>query len=314
MDITLISIICSAIIILIAVVIGFKQVLDAIKQSNTENRKGEETFQNIFSENQEKLVTLIENKSNEIITKFVAEVHQNLEQNIGNFTEIKSLVKTATSSLETSLKTYTTTIEKEITKSSATLIKQNEQIKDFTYDSLIKAKDELTKELSEFSKENTNNIQKYSQNQERNNINLQTKLSNNFSNMVQLVNNLRLDNLINVSNEIGKYKEGIYEDDHFLQEVGHCKIIKITDKSSNEITNVYYDENGEKSHTETFDKDILKYMMKYQNGKLKNGIEFYKNGEILFEYIYDDAEEVSKKIEYIYDEKAQLKEKKETNY
>lgn len=158
------------------------------------------------------------------------------------------------------------------------------------------------------------NISKYAINSEKNIINIKNDLENNFYNIVQLVNNLRLDNLINVNNEINKYREGIYEDDHFLQEVGHCKIIKITDKNSNEVTNVYYDDYGNKSITETFCDGLFKYKMEYANNKLKKGFEIDSNGNTVFEYCYNDAEEVSKKVEYIYDTNSNLLETKETNF
>lgn len=145
-------------------------------------------------------------------------------------------------------------------------------------------------------------------------LTIKNQFENSFQNIVQLVNNLRLDNLINVSNEIGKYKQGIYEDEHFFQEVGFCKIIRISDKNSGDITNVYYGENGEKSYTETYAGDVLKYSMQYENNKLKIGKEFDINGKISFEYYYDNVEEITKKIEYIYDNNLELQNKKEINY
>lgn len=310
MDINLISIISSTTIILIFIAVISKFFLDNLKQLDVSNKKVEDMFQKMLLENQENLLLSIEKNTNDIMKKFEIELNTHLEQINNNYNEVKSLINNS----NTSIKSYGLELKNEFKEQSKNIIDQNEFIKKSTNDFIIEIKDNLIKELSSFSIENSENIKKYSQNQDKNSINLQTALNSNFLNMIKLVNNLRLDNLINVSNEISKYKEGIYEDDHFLQVVGHCKIIKITDKKSGEITDVYYDENGEKSFTETFDKDLLKYTMKYENGKLRNGIEFNQNGEISFEYIYDDAEEISKKIEYIYDESTQLKEKKEINY
>lgn len=281
MDITLMVILGSAIIILIVISIGFKLVLDMLRKSQIENKKWAEETQNLFSTNYEKLFASIEAKSNDIVAKFILELHKNLEQNSNNFRDINSLINKTVLSLENSTKTNVSLIQKEIAQQYTIVLNQ---------------------------------IEHNSKINEENKVILDTKLNNNLSNIISIVNNLRLNNLINVSNEIGKYRNGIYEDTHFIQEVGHCKIFKLTDKTTGEITNIHYDENGEKLYTETYVDDILQYKMNYRNKKLKNGIEFNKNGNVLFEYFYDEAEEISKKLEYIYDEEFNLTETQETNY
>lgn len=278
MDIVLVSVAVSAVIILVAIFIGFKKVIDV---NHLLIKKQEET--------DKKLLEFVENEldngfksSNEELKNVAVSIKSSLDENIDAVSKrISTLSDTVTESIKTESQMLKKSLEASLEKhSNTTDTKINEVLKI----------------------------------QDKNMINLKSKLENNFYNVVKLVHNLRLDNLINVSNEISKYKEGVYEDEHFLQEVGHCKIIKLTDKNSGEITNVYYDENGNKSYTETLSNDKLKYKMQYENGKLSNGAELNNDGDIVFEYFYDDAEEVNRKIEYIYDENANLKDKQETIY
>ena len=35
----------------------------------------------------------------------------------------------------------------------------------------------------------------------------------------------------------------------------------------------------------------MKFLIKYQNDKIKDGIEFDKDGNVIFEYFYNEAEE-----------------------
>lgn len=252
------------------------------------------------------IITLIDDKSTKV-DKFMDETTEKLDS--GN-DKIKSLIVNELKSLNTNivsifdnLKVNSESLEKNILENTSNIG--------------INVKNELelldTKIIKTFKevKNDTDEIKNIS---EKYKLNIKNQLENSFQNTVRLVNNLRLDNLINVSNEINKYRQGIYEDEHFLQEVGYCKIIKVTDKENGDITNVYYDENGEKSYTETFNDNILRYSMQYENNKLKVGTEFNSNGEISFEYIYDNMEEINKKIEYIYDSNLKLQEKIETNF
>lgn len=144
-------------------------------------------------------------------------------------------------------------------------------------------------------------------------INLGTKLENYFTNITKIISTLKIDNLISITNEINKYRQGVLEDEFFLQEVGHCKIIKFTDKSNNDFTEVFYNDSGEKLYAETYSEDKLKFLIKYQNDKIKDGIEFDKDGNVIFEYFYNEAEEISKKIEYEYHNNGK-RIKEEVNY
>lgn len=336
MDINTISIISSAVVILIVVTIGLKKILDILVGINIKIKSNEEIFQNIFSQNEEKILKFVEETNKETFNKLK-------EHNNNNFKEIQSLIIKDTILLEKAILNSINTIQKEIQNEaklekelyleqfeiilqeintkSENIVNQNVQLNTHIQKDLSESKNDMLKELKELSQLSKNNfeiirndvVNSFVQ-QEKVGITIQTKINNTFFNMVTLVNNLRLDNLINVSNEINKYKEGIYEDEHFLQEVGHCKIIKITDKESQDITYINYTDNGEKSYTETYHDNILKYSMKYENNKLKIGMEFDVNGEISFEYFYNEMEEIDKKIEYIYDNNLKLKDKKEINY
>ena len=156
-------------------------------------------------------------------------------------------------------------------------------------------------------------VENYIKSQDKNAINVGTKLDNYFTNITKIISTLKIDNLISITNEINKYRQGILEDEFFLQEVGHCKIIKFTDKSNNDFTEVFYNDSGEKLYAETYSEDKLKFLIKYQNDKIKDGIEFDKDGNVIFEYFYNEAEEISKKIEYEYHNNGK-RIKEEVNY
>ena len=153
----------------------------------------------------------------------------------------------------------------------------------------------------------------YKKSKDKITINLGTKLENYFTNITKIISTLKIDNLISITNEINKYRQGVLEDEFFLQEVGHCKIIKFTDKSNNDFTEVFYNDSGEKLYAETYSEDKLKFLIKYQNDKIKDGIEFDKDGNVIFEYFYNEAEEISKKIEYEYHNNGK-RIKEEVNY
>lgn len=156
-------------------------------------------------------------------------------------------------------------------------------------------------------------VENYIKSQDKITINLGTKLENYFTNITKIISTLKIDNLISITNEINKYRQGVLEDEFFLQEVGHCKIIKFTDKSNNDFTEVFYNDSGEKLYAETYSEDKLKFLIKYQNDKIKDGIEFDKDGNVIFEYFYNEAEEISKKIEYEYHNNGK-RIKEEVNY
>lgn len=119
------------------------------------------------------------------------------------------------------------------------------------------------------------------------------------------INHTRLSNIIHFAAEIAKYRNGVYEDQYFIQEVGECKIFKITDKKTQEVSNIYY-ENNLKSFTETFLDNKLKHKMYYDKGLLATAEDFDKNGNLAASYEYDEAGEITSKTEYEYDDNGDI--------
>lgn len=117
---------------------------------------------------------------------------------------------------------------------------------------------------------------------------------------------IKLDNLVTMNNELAKYREGVYEDEYFIQEVGECKILKITDKSNGEITHITYNESGHIQQTNSYLNDVLLFTMEYVNGKLETGNKYNQNGQKAFSYKYNGIGEIVSQNEYLYDENNQL--------
>ncbi|WP_373002030.1 hypothetical protein [Sulfurimonas sp.] len=134
------------------------------------------------------------------------------------------------------------------------------------------------------------------------------------TNIQRQINHARLDNIISFSNEISKYKNGIEEDEYFLKEVNECKIYRMTDKTTNEVTNIYY-KDGLKSYTETFLEHKLIHKLYYSaENVLEKGEDYGNNGELLVDYQYDEAGEISQKTEYEYDNESNIINKIEMKY
>lgn len=128
------------------------------------------------------------------------------------------------------------------------------------------------------------------------------------------IQKLRTDNLVSLTNELAKHQELTLETDDFLKKLGDCKVTQIEDKHSGQVTQVYY-ENGIKRSSDTFAGDDLRYQMTFNDyGKPVKGTEFNDKGNVIFEYIYDDAGEISKRIEMTYDQSGTKLEELETAY
>jgi hypothetical protein len=128
------------------------------------------------------------------------------------------------------------------------------------------------------------------------------------------IQKLRADNLVSLINELAKHQELTLETDDFLKKLGDCKVTQIEDKHSGQITQVYY-ENGIKRSSDTYAGDNLRYQMLFnEDGKPVKGSEFDDQGNLIFEYIYDDAGEISKRIETTYDQSGKKSVELETAY
>jgi len=139
----------------------------------------------------------------------------------------------------------------------------------------------------------------------------------NLSNLEQLssfVNTLRINNLIELTNALAKHQALSVETEDFIKVLGDCKVLTLKDKHSGQTTEIHY-ENGIKVSSDTFADDTLKYQMFYsESGNAEKGVELDANGNIIFEYLYDDAGEISKKIESEYDQAGNKINQKEKIY
>ncbi len=132
--------------------------------------------------------------------------------------------------------------------------------------------------------------------------------------ITNLVQSLRVDNLVELTNDICKKNNLTIENSDFIKKLGDCKVLQIEDKHSGQLTHINY-ENGIKVSSNTFSGDRLKYRMDYSpEGKMLKGIEFNKDQTINFEYKYDEAGEIGQKTEYKYDANGNEANKIETVY
>ncbi|MDE1234729.1 chemotaxis protein [Vibrio aestuarianus] len=128
------------------------------------------------------------------------------------------------------------------------------------------------------------------------------------------IQQLRADNLVSLTNELARHQELTIDTDDFVKRLGDCKVTQIEDKHSGQVTHIYY-ENGKKRSSDTFAGNQLKYQMTFNHdGKPVRGCEFDQAGNLVFEYLYDDAGEISKRIETVYDPKGNEEQKLETAY
>jgi hypothetical protein len=136
----------------------------------------------------------------------------------------------------------------------------------------------------------------------------------NLAQLSSLVQTLRIENIVEITNELSKHNELKVETPDFIKHLGDCKVLKIEDAHSGQVTQVFY-ENGIKRSTDTFAGENLKYQMFYdETGKAQRGIELDTDGKTTFEYTYDDAGEICKRIEFNYDEAGQESNQIEKSY
>lgn len=128
------------------------------------------------------------------------------------------------------------------------------------------------------------------------------------------VQKLCADNLVSLTNELAKHQELEINTDDFIKKLGDCKVTQIEDKHSGQITQIHY-QNNVKRRSDTFSGDKLKYQMEYNEGGKPNvGREFDSIGNIIFEYIYDDAGEINKRVETLYDQTGKQTKQLETTF
>jgi hypothetical protein len=156
----------------------------------------------------------------------------------------------------------------------------------------------IQKQLNDLVVENFDELQKLAK--QHSFSNRQQQLSS-FEQLTSQVHTLRIENAVELTNALCKHQELKVNTDDFVKHLGDCKVLKIEDKLTGQYTLVTY-ENGLKTSTSTYAGEHLKYQMFFDEaGKAERGIELNAQGEIAFEYYYDKAGEVSKRIEFVYD-------------
>ncbi|WP_372943492.1 hypothetical protein [Shewanella sp.] len=123
----------------------------------------------------------------------------------------------------------------------------------------------------------------------------------NLETLSGLIQNLRVQNLVELTNELTQHTELTVDTQDFVKHLGECKVVKVEDKHSGQVTQIYY-ENGVKHSSDTLLGEQLKYQMFYDHdGKLVKGIEYDDQQRVSFEYLYDAAGEINQRVEFAYD-------------
>jgi hypothetical protein len=273
--------------------------LDSIKlTTNTVTESTHKLIESKFGETLDLIST--------IPAKVDASTEENTKQRKENLNIVKNLLETHTKDLGEQV---TNNLDR-VNLATKTLTKTSKS----TYELLVSKFTESIEAIQDSKESQNEKIDTLSRNLEKNQINYKNIQDSSFQNLVQLVNNIRLNNLVDISNELAKYKNGVIENKYFLQEIGDYKIMKFTDKKTHEVTEIYYDDKGHKSYTKTFVGKKLKYEMKFNKGVLKTGLEYNDKNQVIFAYEYDEAGEVSMKIEYEYNKSGKKSEKNRRKY
>lgn len=123
----------------------------------------------------------------------------------------------------------------------------------------------------------------------------------NLETLSGLIQNLRVQNLVELTNELAQHTELTVDTQDFVKHLGECKVVKVEDKHSGQVTQIYY-ENGVKHSSDTLLGEQLKYQMFYDHdGKLVKGVEYDDQQRVSFEYLYDAAGEINQRVEFAYD-------------
>ncbi|PFG45449.1 hypothetical protein ATG66_3735 [Vibrio sp. ES.051] len=139
-------------------------------------------------------------------------------------------------------------------------------------------------------------------------LNERSEFSHRQSNVAMLeqlttqIQKLCVDNLVSLTNELAKHQELEIDTEDFVKKLGDCKVTQIEDKHSGQVTYINYD-NNIKRRSDTYANERLKYQMLFnEEGKPLIGREFDDKGNIVFEYNYNDAGEVTGRIEKTFDQ------------
>ncbi|NQZ04687.1 hypothetical protein [Idiomarina sp.] len=136
----------------------------------------------------------------------------------------------------------------------------------------------------------------------------------NLEQLTSLIQTLRVSNLVELSNELARHQDLTIENEEFVKCLGDCKVTRVEDKYSGQITQIYY-ENNIKRSSDTYAGDLLKYQMFYSaSGKPQRGLELNSAGQPIFEYLYDETGEVESQTEFEYDDAGKQVSKHHTSY
>ncbi|TKB52748.1 hypothetical protein [Ferrimonas aestuarii] len=121
-----------------------------------------------------------------------------------------------------------------------------------------------------------------------------------FARLAEMVQQIRINNMAELSNELAKHQELTVESEDAIKYLGECKVTRIEDKHTNQVTKIAYHE-GKQSKLETFENNKLKYEMIFDDRQSpKVGTEYDESGREIFSYHYNAAGEISQRIEYTY--------------
>ena len=135
-----------------------------------------------------------------------------------------------------------------------------------------------------------------------------------LSQLLSFISSLRIENIADLTNALVQ-KNGLQvETNDMVQFFDDCKVSKALDKNTGQLTTFIYT-NGIKSLSETFADGKLKYQMEFSSlGKPIKGTELNDEGNLVFEYHYDEAGEILKRLDFTYDSIGEKRKSIEVNY
>lgn len=270
---------------------GLQELTDLVKEKLVALEKSSVDSSNAQKQVTREKATELEN----LITRFHSDLTTAQKEQVG-------MVVESAQRTEALIKDTKSEMTQELNRGFETSLKCEEQNQSTLLSNLNNVETSITKLLSEQTKE-----------QRKIAFDTNQKQLSNFENLSSILQSIRVDNLIELTNELAKHKDLTVESEDFVKKLGDCKVLTIEDKFTGQITNVFY-ENGIKRSTDTFSGEHLKYQMYFDDaGKPQKGVEFDLDGNVIFEYLYDGAGEVQSRVEHVRNEHGTV-EKVEKSY
>jgi len=216
----------------------------------------------------------------EVSQKLHARLQQLSEQQNEQQTEYSEQLKQTSENLNTSTQQHALNLQDALSAHSKQLQQQQSA-----------AQAELNQHLQ--------NLQNLSQSADFNQQQAKLSLLEQLTSQIQ---SLRADNLVSLTNELAKHQDLTIENVDFVKQLGDCKVTKIKDKHSGQISHIHY-QNGLKQRSDTYAGEQLKYQMHFdETSKAQQGLEFDEQGNCIFEYHYNAAGEIEQRIENRFDD------------